>query len=224
MTIVPGAIGVDRMTPLTYGAMRVTPQYVPALFALIQLAAEQGKWVGKPTPMPLPDGTVGWQIEFLYGDGRVPQTAHPGYWVFADSELNVEIFTPPEGVLRFHQNVPFEWDGLANPPRLALNGYDGTLEIRFRQPKSINGPWSYTVTRVDLADDSETELTLLDEPVVTLVSDDTFRVVGADVWLTVPGGMTAGHDYRFKVTATATSYGTTAVTPLSDTISLPAPA
>lgn len=215
------AISVDRIVPLTFTAMRVTPQYVPDLFALIQAAKEARRWKGEPTPVDLADGSVGWQILFRYEDGRPDITAHPGYWVIADSDLNIEVYDPPTGVTKFHQNVTFEWDGLTNPPHVSLNE-DGTVKLSFRQPKSINGPWSYTVTRVDLADDSTADFTPLGDVDVAPVADGTFRVIGADVSFDIAAGLTTGHDYRFKLIATADSFGATAETPLSEPISLPA--
>lgn len=219
------AISVERIAPLAYNAMQVTEQYVADIFGLIQAAKEQNLWDGEAAPIHTPAG-VGWRVVIRYADGRPDLVAYPGYWIVATQDLAVEIYDGPTGALKYRADVPFDWQAETAAPAAVLNE-DNTVTVTVRQPRSINGPWSYTVNREAVVNHSVFQAPVVGEPVTTPVlgsseSDNVIGVaqnivMGADVAITVEPELATDVAYVFTVTATD-SYGKTTTSLPSDSV------
>lgn len=243
------ALTVERTVPIQFSAMRMTPGYLDAIFGLATAALEKfntdpvnGRcgWIGKPTPVTLQDGSIGWQMVIAYGDDQsvgvpTPLTAHSGYWIFPDHELNVEVLDPVEAVARYQSvdEIPFEWDAVADAGPTVTVGSDdptvgpaaGTLRVTVRQPKSLNAPWSWAVQRrkIDNGMPGDPVVIPIEQgaEIISTVRDDTNRVIGGEVAFDIPtAGMDVEDQYTFAIQVTATRFNTVEVSIPSGRISL----
>lgn len=193
--------------------MRVTPEYVVDLFALCTNGKERGVWDGEPKPVTTSQG-VGWQITFLYPDNRVPLVASPGYWIVAAQTLDIEVLSGPAAVLRYSANVDWDWD---TAPIYTPADQAGGARLTFRQPASLNGPWTYAIERDEVISGNTAPMTMIGEPTVAEVGDGNGLVLGADVTVTFDPGLVEGIGYTFKIAATD-AYGKTAASLSSDNV------
>jgi hypothetical protein len=206
------AVDVEPIVPVSYQAMRVTDDYLTNIFTLISAAHDAGKWRGQGNPV---EG--GWLVTINFPDGRPAAFGHPGYWIVADHDLNVDVWDPVAAAAKYHGDVEFDWTGT---PTVQLND-DGTATITFRQPDSLNGFWTYVVEQESVVDHGITAAAAVGEPVVTALSDSNNLVLGASVAITFRLSGDAGAGYTFSVTATD-FYGKTAGSAPSETVTLPA--
>lgn len=196
--------------------MRVTPDYVVDLFALCTNGKERGVWDGEPKPVTTSQG-VGWQITFLYPDNRVPLVAHPGYWIVAAQDLDIEVLTGPAAVLRYSANVDWDWDAATSIAPVYAAHDDGTWTLMFRQPASLNGPLTYVIERSETVSGNTAPVTVIGEPLTTDVDDGNGLVLGANIAIMFSTELVEEITYGFKVTATD-AYGKTATSLLSDSV------
>ena len=215
------SLTVDRIVPLTYGAMRVTDEYLTDLFQLIGAAKKAGLWQGEAKPVDTADGAGGWLITIRYTDNRPTLFAHPGYWVIADHDMSVEVYDPATAGLWYHKDTAWDWKNAgpgAEPPTAAINE-DGSVTVVVRQPDSLNGPWTYQVQCEALNDNGVQYLDPYptNEPVPSPIIDEKLQVLGASVSLIVKPQLAAAISYRFSVIATD-GFGKTAHCAPSDPV------
>lgn len=198
------AISVDRIEPIQWQAMSVTPAHINDIYGVITLAKAKNLWTGKPEPVNTSQG-VGWTVTIIYADNRPHLFAQPGYWVVVDQDLNVEVLTGPDGVAKYHENVAYDWKALTEAPVITENG-DGTETVTFWEPQSLNGPFTYQIEQTPADGGDVQHVETLGDPVRTITEDEDRLVLGAHIALTVRPAPGAG---TLQVTVTD-GYGKTA--------------
>lgn len=200
------AHNVSRITPQQFTAYEVVNANVGDIYALCIRGAEADKFDYEVTPHRMPDGSIGSRVILRYKDETPDKVAYPNYWMIVCDDLEIAIYDPPTAQAIYTENVAMAWTATTTAPAAALND-DGTATLTFRQPKSINGPFAYAVTRTD--GETPADVPVLGDPVATPALAESNLVLGADVQLTIDGPA-AGQEATYTVTATATKYGTKA--------------
>ncbi|WP_204807788.1 hypothetical protein [Mycobacterium riyadhense] len=195
--------------------------------ALLSRAKGSKRWDHKPEQIFLDDGTLGWRIFLTRLDVNVvnpePLVAQPFSYIIEEGDLNLSVMDPVTAVAAYHADVELEWAATTTPPVLSAEA-DGIGRLVFRQPTSINGPWTYTVELTDHTADATTQLT--PEPALTVVKSPGPHVggliLGADITLPLTG-LTPGHEYSATVTVDCVDYERAATSLASERVTVPEP-
>lgn len=212
-------VNVSLIDPQSNQAFEVStdPVKLLDLMGLINALTKAGVYKPEPDPQIQPDGSVRWLVNLrpLTGGGDTLH-AYEGYWIVVDANLTPTVYDGPTALGLLQGDAPLEWAATTTAPTVTLNA-DGTVTLGFRQPTSINGPWTYTVAATDTADNSTAPTPVIGDPVVTVAKADDGWIQGADATLNV-AGPPPGHSHSYTVTVIATKYDTTATSPPTQTV------
>lgn len=136
---------VSRISPQEFKAYKVVDERAADIYTLLRRGYVAGKFEYEVTPHPLPDGTSGSRVIFRYLDDTPDKVAYPNYWIIECDDLEISVYDGPTGTALFHENVDMEWAAANTAPSAQVQ--DERVLITFRQPTSINGPWTYSLTQ-----------------------------------------------------------------------------